>query len=79
MRDIQGMRNSQLLCTKTRLAPLKEWTIPRLELSGALLLVELANKVAESWSVELYTFLLWTDSSIVFGWLNSQTTRLNLT
>jgi len=75
-RDNQGRWHSQLLCARTRVAPLKEWTIPRLELSGALLLAELATKVAESWSVELYTFQLWTDSSIVLGWLNSQTTRL---
>ncbi|XP_008181389.1 uncharacterized protein LOC103308916 [Acyrthosiphon pisum] len=75
-RDNDGRWNSQLLCARTRVAPLKELTIPRLELSGALLLVELANKVAESWCVELCTFQLWTDSSIVLGWLNSQTTRL---
>lgn len=43
----RGIWQSQLLCSKTRVAPLKS-TIPRLELSGALLLVQLAAKVADS-------------------------------
>lgn len=65
-----------MLCSKTRVAPLKAVTIPRLELSGALLLAQLAAKVADSWAIECNTIQLWTDSMIVLGWLNSHSSRL---
>ncbi|XP_025201851.1 uncharacterized protein LOC112599258 [Melanaphis sacchari] len=56
------------------------WTesasIPRLELSGALLLAQLSAKVADSWNINCETIHLWTDSMIVLGWLNSHSSRL---
>lgn len=58
------------------MVPLKGSTIPRLELNGALLLAELAHRVAESWQINTHQFKLWTDSTIVLGWLNSQISRL---
>ncbi|XP_050431415.1 uncharacterized protein LOC126839984 [Adelges cooleyi] len=71
-----GKWHAQLLCSKTRVAPLKGVTIPRLELNGAVLLVQLAYKVAESWKIDVQSFKLWTDSMIVLGWLNSDSSRL---
>ncbi|CAI6377504.1 unnamed protein product [Macrosiphum euphorbiae] len=68
--------HAQLMCAKTRVAPLKAVTIPRLELNGALLLAELARKVADAWGNNTHSFQLWTDSTVVLGWLNSHNKRL---
>jgi len=71
-----GSWHARLLCSKTRVASLKSITIPRLELNGALLLAELAARVAETWSLDANTFWCWTDSMIVLGWINFEDSRL---
>lgn len=75
-KDLNGQRHSRLLCSKSRVAPLKNITIPRLELNGALILTQLSVKVADAWEIDVKSFHLWTDSMIVLGWLNSQPNRL---
>ncbi|XP_060871338.1 uncharacterized protein LOC132945583 [Metopolophium dirhodum] len=50
--DEDGQVYSRLLCSKSRVAPLKGSTIPRLELCGALGLAQLAIKVASAWDVD---------------------------
>ncbi|VVC28503.1 Retrotransposon, Pao [Cinara cedri] len=62
-----GEWQTRLLCSRTRVAPHKGSTIPRSELCGAVLLAELAKKVADSWALNIRDFWLWTDSTIILG------------
>ncbi|XP_060836320.1 uncharacterized protein LOC132918983 [Rhopalosiphum padi] len=66
---------SRLLCSKSRVAPVKGATIPRLELGGALVLAQLAEKVALAWELDIKDFYLWTDSMVALGWIRSEDTR----
>lgn len=74
--DNFGELSSHLLVGKTRVAPIKRTTIPKLELCGALLLANLMNKVIKTLDHD-HDLYLWTDSSIVLGWLrkNPQTLK----
>ena len=58
---------------KTRVAPLKKHTLPRLELMAALVgarLVEFLRNALNTQYTDLEV-ILWTDSQIVLHWLNS--------
>ncbi|GFV63868.1 pao retrotransposon peptidase superfamily [Trichonephila clavipes] len=61
----------QLLVSKTKVAPVKQVLIPRLELCAAHLLSKLFKSVL--WTLKHYTFdvFAWTDSKIVLSWLSS--------
>ena len=65
----------QLVVAKSRVAPLKVLTIPRLELSGAVLLAELMHSTMETLEVDAGDVKCWSDSTIVLCWLRSHPSR----
>ena len=68
--DADGRCNVQLLTAKSRVAPLSSKSIPRLELSAALLLAHLLAHVMKSTSLEAPVYL-WTDSTITLDWISA--------
>lgn len=65
----------KLLCSKSRVAPLKAVTLPRLELCAPVLLAQLTKKVVDAFDSAEIQMFLWSDSTVTLNWIASSSHR----
>ena len=63
------------MASKGRMAPIKQTTIPRLELSAAVIAVKRDVSIRKELEIPLIKSYFWTDSQIVLAYLHNETKR----
>lgn len=79
MVDNSGNSHCSFLMSKSRLAPLKPTTIPRLELAAAVEAVKINKLLQKELEVPLQESVYWSDSMIVLWYLQRTTSGIRLT
>ena len=78
MIDSTGDVHLSIVTSKTKVAPIKRLTIPRLELCGAHLLTQLLHHIQHVFNLPLNCVYAWIDSTIVLSWLVGNSRRFKI-
>ena len=69
--NAEGVVHCSLLLGKSRVAPLRFISIPRLELTAATLSVKISRMIREEIDVHINDEIFWNDSQVVLGYINN--------
>ena len=69
--------NLSFIMSKSRVAPMKQLSIPRLELQGAMLGLRLAVTISSEIKIPLSDITFWTDSQTVLQWIHSKNCKFH--
>lgn len=64
-----GQIRVSLLTAKTKVAPLQQVTLPRLELCAAVLVSKLLRSVTLTYGLDTNDCVMWSDSQVTLGWI----------
>ena len=72
---LDGKFGVRFVAAKTRVAPLKELTVPRLELQAAVLASRLAKTILDETRLQIVRIIFFSDSRVVLTWIQDQLRR----
>ena len=72
-----GTVHCSFVTSKARVAPIKQLSIPRLELQAAVMAIRVAETVKTEHDMTVHETVYWSDSSTVLQWINSESRRFN--
>lgn len=68
---VQGTVICSLIMSRSKVAPLKRQSVPRLELMAAVMGARMLHSVLDTHSIKFERYVLWTDSQTVRSWIFS--------
>lgn len=77
LQDKKGRVHLAFMLGKARVAPLKQTTIPRLELTAAVLAVKMDRMLKKELTLSLSSSCFWTDSQTVLKYINNNSKRFH--
>ena len=77
VKDVDGRVHCSFVMGKARLAPIREISIPRLELTAAVISVKLSHVIQDELDLTVNKVIYWTDSTSVLKCINNETKRFH--
>ena len=75
MSNASGQVHTVLIMAKSRVSPTKTFTIPRLELTAALVSVRVSTFLRKELKIDISKEIFWADSKIVLGYIANKSKR----